>query len=284
MKSMFPPIPSYSFSWRTLQIEPIPTSGERITMGLVLKGDDQALIAARLVSSSKLKKMYGSEMGGRIADALSMCIDGAEKFYTYQSLAGVWSPPLEGFYLGEVRSSLAENIEDALLNASRHSSSIGLAMLLENVGEPAKPERSAPEDWRKRIFNAVTNRRVELAEFFEQSVTIRGYGLPMKFGFISGGYAAQFDAVYGEKGIQQALIRAQSKLWQLDRLRDESRLFPLNICELVLRAPGQKDGDEGGVFADFVEELRYEASRRDLSVFSTESEIEAAAHVIERAA
>jgi hypothetical protein len=134
-----------------------------------------------------------------------------------------------------------------------------------------------------RIFEAVTGRRGELAEFFEQSVSIRGYGLPMKFGFISDNYAAQFDAVYGEKGIQQALIRAQSKLWQLDRLRDENRLFPLDVCELVLRAPGQ-DGTEGGVFTDFVEELKYEASRRELSVFATDSATEAAAHVIARAA
>lgn len=253
-------------------------------MGLVLKGDDQALIAARLVPSSRLKKMYGSEMGGRVTDALSLCIDGAEKFYTRQSLASVWCPPLEGFYLGELKSSLAANIEDALLNATKHSSSIGLAMSHENTEESAKSERSAPEDWRKRIFNVVTGTRGELAEFFEQNVTIRGYGLPMKFGFISGGYAAQFDAVNGEKGIQQALIRAQSKLWQLDRLRDENRLFPLKVCELVLRAPNQENSSEGGVFADFVEELRYEASRRELSVFATESAIEAAAHVIERAA
>ncbi|MDO9519302.1 MAG: hypothetical protein Q7L19_03690 [Pseudohongiella sp.] len=284
MKSAFPSIPDYSFSWRSLQIEPIPMSGERITMGLVLKGDDQALIAARLVPSSRLKKMYGLEMGERIADALSLCVDRAEKFYSRQPLAGVWSPPLEGFYLGELKSSLAVNIEDALLIASQYSSSLGLAMSLENTEEPVKPERSAPEDWRLRIYEAVTGRRGELAEFFEQSVSIRGYGLPMKFGFISDNYAAQFDAVYGEKGIQQALIRAQSKLWQLDRLRDENRLFPLDVCELVLRAPGQENGKEGGVFTEFVEELRYEASRRELSVFATDSATEAAAHLIERAA
>ena len=284
MKSKFPPIPNYSFSWRSLQVEPIFSSGERITMGLVLKGDDQALIAARLIPSSRLKKMYGSEMGRRLAEALSLCLEGAEKFYTRQSLTGIWSPPLEGLYLGDLRSSLAENIEDALLNATRYSSSIGLAMSLENSEEPAKSDRSGPEDWRIRIFNAVTGTHGKLAEFFEQSVTIRGYGIPMKFGFISSGYAAQFDAVSGEKGIQQALIRAQSKLWQLDRLRDESSLFPPKVCELVLRAPSQDNSNEGRVFVDFVEELRYEASRRDLSVFATESESEAAAHIIESAA
>ncbi|MEX2506867.1 MAG: hypothetical protein WD406_08100 [Pseudohongiellaceae bacterium] len=280
MMSQFPSVPDYAFSWRSLQIEPIPMSGERITMGLILKGDDQALIVARLVPSSKLKKIYGPEMGTRIADALSLCIERAERFYARQPLAGIWSPPLGGFYLGELKTSLAENIEDALLNASQYSSSIGLAMSFENEEEPAKPERSAPEDWRMRIFDAVTRTRGELAKFFERSVTIRGYGLPMKFGFISDTYAAQFDAVHASKGIQQALIRAQSKLWQLDRLRDESRLFPLETCELVLKAPTPDDS----MLTDFVEELKYEASRRDLAVFATDSATEAATHVIERAA
>lgn len=242
------------------------------------------MIAARLVPSSKLKRIYGLEMGARIADALSLCIDQAEQFYSRQALTGVWSPPLEGFYLGELKSSAAENIEDALLVASRYSSSVGLAMSYQSDDESAKPERSAPENWRKSIFNAVTDQRGELAEFFEQSVTIRGYGLPMKFGFIAGSYAAQFDAVYGERGIQQALIRAQSKLWQLDRLRDENFLFPLEICELVLRAPAEASDSDGGMFNDFVDELEYEASRRDLAVFVTDSATEAAMHVIERAA
>ncbi|MEX0740810.1 MAG: hypothetical protein WD071_15855 [Pseudohongiella sp.] len=284
MKIQFPPVPDYAFSWRSLQIEPIPMSGERITIGLILKGDDQALIAARLVPSSRLKKIYGLEMGARIAEALSLCVYRAEKFYSRQPLAGDWPPPLEGFYLGALKSSLAENIEDALLVASKYSSSISLAMSSENNEESARPERSGPEDWRKSVFDAVTGRRGELAEFFEQSVTIRGYGLPMKFGFIAGSYAAQFDAVYGEKGIQQALIRAQSKLWQLDRLRDESLLFPLETCELVLRAPLQDAGSDSGIFNDFVEELKYEASRRDLAVFATDSAVQAADHVIDRAA
>ena len=283
MKTVFPSMPDYSFSWRSLQVEPIPMSGERITIGVILKGDDQALIAARLVPSSKLRKMYGTEMAEGFADALSLCIDRAEKFYARQPLASVWSPPLEGFFLGEQKSSLAENIDDALLNASRYSSSIALAMSLEGAGEPIKPERSAPEDWRKSIFAAVTGRNGELAEYFEQSVTIRGYGLPMKFGFISGKYAAQFDAVSGEKGIQQALVRAQSKLWQLDRLRDENSLFPPEICELVLRVPVQSD-DCSEALTDLVNELRYEASRRELSVFATDSAVEAADRVIYQAA
>lgn len=284
MKSAYPSLPNYSYSWRSLQVEPVPLSGERITMGVIVKGDDQALIVARLIPLPRLKKIYGPEMSARLFDALSLCINQAEQFYSRKVLAGIWSPPLEGFYVGELKSSLAENIEDALLNASIQSSSLSLAMSLENLEEPARSARSAPEDWRMKIFDAVTDKRGELAEFFERSVTIRGCGLPTKFDFISGNYAAQFDAVYGGKGIQQALIRAQSKLWQLDRLRDERQLFPVDVCELVLRMPSPGNDNNDGIFTDFVDELKYEASRRDLSVFATDSVTSAAARVIERAA
>ena len=55
MKIDFPKLPEYEFSWRSLQIEPIPLSGERITLGAVVKGGDQALIAAKLIHAEKLK-------------------------------------------------------------------------------------------------------------------------------------------------------------------------------------------------------------------------------------
>ena len=109
MKINFPQLPGYEFSWRSLQIEPIPFSGERITLGTLVKGNDQALIAAKLIQADKLRKMYGNEFGNKIADALSLCIKAAESFYSNKPLSTVWTPPPEGFHIGKLNSSLAEN-------------------------------------------------------------------------------------------------------------------------------------------------------------------------------
>lgn len=285
MKIDFPKLPEYEFSWRSLQVEPIPLSGERITLGAVVKGGDQALIAAKLIHAEKLKKMYGDQFGSGIADALNACIKSAENFYSNKPLSMDWEPPLEGFYLGKINSSLAENIEEGLLRAAMYCSSFSFAA--ESVKTPShkKSELSAPESWRKNIYDAVASKRSDFIGFFDRSIAIRGSGVPIAFGFLSDTYAAQFDAVSDSSRIQQALVRVQSKLWQLDRLRDEATLFKPELCELLIQIPSQQlSNSEGQAFSDFVEELRYEASRRELKVFASESPVDAANHVIARAA
>lgn len=284
MRPAFPKLPDYRFSWRSLQIEPIPMSGERITLGIILKGEDQALLGAKLVAGTRLKKMYGPEFGSSINDALSLCTDYAEKYYKTNPLSNVWAPPLEGFYLGELQSSLAENIEDALLQSAKYCSAFSLAALGKKDAGTTRLETTAPEYWRKLIFEAVTGRRADFASYFDRDVTVRGYGVPLKFGFLSEQYAAQFDAIIEAKNLQHGLVRAQSKLWQLDRLRDENALFPPEFCELVLQTPKIRDEKNHCAVQELVEELRYEASKRELAIYATDSPTEAAQHVIDRAA
>ena len=127
MKSQYPVPPSYGLSWRSIQVEPIPLSGERIAVGTVVKGEDQSLIVAKLIPFQKLKKVYGEEFGRRIGDALQYCIDAAEKFYSLHPLSSQWTPPLEGFYLGKEVTTLAKNMEDGLLLSAMQSSSFSVA-------------------------------------------------------------------------------------------------------------------------------------------------------------
>ncbi len=285
MKIDFPKLPAYEFSWRSLQVEPIPLSGERITLGAVVKGGDKALIAAKLIHAERLKKMYGDQFGRGIADALNICIKSAENFYINKPLSMDWEPPLEGFYLGKINSSVSENLEEGLFRAAMYCSSFSFSDGAKTSPSNKKSELSAPESWRKNIYENVTLQRADFVNFFDRSIAIRGSGVPITFGFLSDTYAAQFDAVPDSSRIQQALVRAQSKLWQLDRLRDEATLFKPELCELLIQIPSQRQsGINDQAFKDFVEELRYEASRRDLDVYASESHIDAANHVIARAA
>mgnify|MGYP003145574420 CR=1 FL=1 len=285
MKLNFPQLPNYEFSWRSLQIEPIPFSEERITLAALVKGSDQALIAAKLIHAEKLKKMYGGEFGGKIADALSLCIKSAENFYNNKPLSTNWTPPLEGFYIGKLNSSLATNIEDALFQTAMQSSSFSLSIDAMKTSPNDKSGISAPESWRKNILEAVRIQRADFADYFEKSITIRGAGVPITFGFLSANYAAHFDAIPETSRIQQGLVRAQSKLWQLDRLRDDGTLFKPDSCELLINIPKKTDNEsQNAQFQEFVEELRYEAARRELSVYTTESVHDAAKHLIGKAA
>ncbi len=281
MSQSFPELPGYGFSWRSLQIEPVPLSGERITLGAIVKGDDQELIAAKLITTSQLKKIYGREFSARIADALSLCIDHAEQYYSANPLSNKWSPPLDRFYVGELRSSVAESIEEGLSRAARQSSSFAASHEADNTGSNKASVMSAPKTWQSEIIKVVANERKDFLNYFDKSVPVRDSGVPLSFSFLSSNYAAQFDAITESTQIQRVLVRAQSKLWQLDRLRDESALFHPKSCELLLQIP---DSDETSEVSEFVEELDYEASKRDLGLYPATSPVDAAKHLIEKAA
>lgn len=287
MKNKFPKLPGYEFTWRSLQIEPVPFSGERITLGVLVKGWDKSLIIAKLVNNEKLKRFFGQEFTSRIIDSLSLCMYSAESFYKDKDLSANWNPPLDGFFLGRQGSSVAENIEDAIYRAAMQCSSFSVSIDADrsSSGKKKKNEISVPESWRKNVLEGVTSQKANYADYFEISVPIRGMGVPITYSFLSENYAAQFDAVQDANRIQQGLVRAQSKLWQLDRLRDEGTLFKPQLCELLLNIPTlTEDEPNAASFLDFVDELRYEAAKRELSVFASGSAADAANHVIKNAA
>ena len=281
----FPKLPSYGFSWRSMQVEPTAGSGERLTAGLIIEGENRELMVAELLPSSRLRRIYGTEFGERIADALKICAHYAEKFYRVNPLSIAWSPPLEGFFLGEIQSSVGESLEDGLTQAAAHCSSFTVSAQVARLPAVRRTRVSAPELWRKRVSEAVTLQHAEFASCFGKSIALTGSSVPLKFGFLSENYAAQFDVVGGSKSVKRSLARVQSKLWQLDRLRhDETLLFRPDVCELVLEYPPTEDSRETAAVNAFLDELRREASRRNIDLYATESPADAARHLIEQAA
>jgi hypothetical protein len=286
MKDKFPQLPKYEFAWRSLQVEPVQNSGERITVGVVVKGMDQKVMAVKLIPAQKIKMMFGDKFGERIASALNICMKAAETFYADNGLANAWLPPLDGFFAGNMSVSRAENLDEGVLRAAIHCSAFAVADEYERLHRTvAIKGRTAPELWRSSIVEEVISKRKELSDKFERVVNIKGAGgVPIKFGFLSETYAAHFDAISNAQGIQTGLVRAQSKLWQLDCLRDNNTLFRPETCELIFQVPDEGNKPDKGAIYDFVEELRYEAGRRDIRLFTSSSPQEAANHLLVNAA
>lgn len=268
-----------------MYVEPVPNSGERISLATIIKGEDNQFLAARTITGLKIRGLFGQKFGTHISDALGVCLANAEHFFEVNPVDRNWEPYVEGFYLGEAKHSLANSFEEALMIAASQSSSFNFALQAEQLeDETDKIKKISPKAWRKGIFEAVTRKNHELASFFEKETPVRGAGVPIKFDFLSGPYAAQFESVTDIAGIQSALVRSQSKLWQLDRLRDQRNLFGNKTCELLLRKPSSTLSIETASFDAFADELRYEASKREISLFTTESLEEAALRVIQQVA
>ena len=264
-------------------MEPTPLSGERITAGIIVKGEDQDLVAAKLLPASHLAKVYGREFAKRIADAVGLCIRHARKFYQINPLSTLWTPPLERFFLSDIQSSVAANMEESVTRTAVRCSSFSASKEVERIASFDQSRESAPELWRRKVTDAVTAERAEFGACFQKSILIAG-SIPLNLGFLSDRYAAQFDAVGGIKSMRRSLSRVQGKLWQLDRLREEeSLLFRPEVYEVLLEKPAANDAREESALNDFLEELRIEASSRGLGLYATNSAADAATHLIEKA-
>jgi len=278
----YPSLPDYKFFWKSIQIEPVPNSGERITLGAIVQGYDKALIVAKFIPNSRLAGVFGKQYAQRLSEVFSMVVDSAESFYERGNINDNWMPPVDGFFVGERKESLSANIEEGVLIAAKQDSFVSLDMMQSKLASEPSAKSFNAQTWRKEIFKKIKVTREGLGEYFEKNVNLSGSGVPFKFGFISTKYAAHFEAVTINKSHrQESLIRAQSKLWQLDQLRDSHQLFHQDIYELVLYQP--QGHDDSFVF-DFTEELKSEASRRDIGIYTSSSAAKAARHIINHAA
>ena len=135
MKDLFPKLPIYSFSWRSIYAEPVPGSGERISLATIIKGEDSQFQAARTITGLKIRVLFGQKTGIYINDALGVCLASAGKFYKANPLDRAWEPPIEGFYLGGIKHSLANSFEGAMSTAASQSSSFNFAL---QTNQPSK--------------------------------------------------------------------------------------------------------------------------------------------------
>ena len=284
MRARFPEPPNYGFSWRNILVEPVSFSGERISLAAILKTDDGVLVIPKFVARRKLHSLFGEKYGNDMKEALELCIECAEEHFRRNPIYSSWKPPMKSFSLGKAEHSTADDLEEAVLVAGRYCSSINMAEQI--VQQMSGSQKSAPasRQWETKIKENVGHYNTSFENCFDAKISLKEGGVKVKVGFISEKYAAQFEAISSSSAIQHTLVRAQAKLWQLDLLRDEESLFKIPDCELLLGIPQPEVGKNDKALREFVEELEFEASRRELSVYTTSSPAAAASHVIERAA
>lgn len=284
MRAGFPEPPEYGFSWRNLLVEPVPFSGERISLAAIIKTDDGSLAVHKFVGQRKLRSLFGEKFGESMREALSLCMECAEEFFQRNPIYSDWKPPMKSFHIGAAEHSVANDLEEAILVAGRHCSSISMAEQMERQSPSSLKATPFSRKWETEIMQRVGQHYSSYESFFNNKISLKEGGVKVKVGFLSEKYAAQFEAISSVSAIQSALIRVQAKLWQLDLLRDDRSLFNPDDCELLLGMPESEDGKIESGIQEFIDEIKYEASRRELGVYTATSPVAAASHVIEKAA
>lgn len=275
----FPELPSYSARWCPVYMEPIPGSGEKITVFIAVRGVDGA-VYVQPVMTSRIRKALSKNISRQMSGTIKICVMSAETHLHQNMDLQSWQPPLSGFSLGKHRDALGDDVEDIMWQAKQLCSFFAFDDLAYSSEAKGIVIQKNATKWKDEVKKEVRKVRQEYSDCFDQKVDLQGGHLMKTIGFMLGSYAANFS-ILGEKPSEKHLSNIQAKLWQLDQLRDmRSRIDAPGTLEMIVGIPQASNDDVN----NFREEICLEASSRGIEAFMASNPHEAAERLIARAA
>lgn len=265
--------------YRTLYLEPVPGSGERIAALVAVSAPDGINIK-RIVPREALASLFGS--GSAFIEQL---LENTLAFYREHGTQVEDLPLLHGgMEWGPTREAATTlGLQGIFRQALSRCSAFG--SIEEELQEDSEVNQAREGVYfAKRIRDAVLARNAQLGEYFNQEVPVIPQGVPVRFGFIKHRAFANFEVlrVYNRHNSVKA---AQGRLWQLLKAK---RHNAADQAWLVLGRPPVSSVEHSEQqlqdITRWVNELTQEAAGDGVTVKPVESIDEARDTVIELAA
>lgn len=165
-------------SWAPLYFEPIPGSGERLTIAIVVVGQAGAeVVVANRISA--LGCLFPNDVE-RLEFFVRTAVEAIEADVNLRGMEALTRPrsPMSGIYLGEPRESLGESIKDIATSWLKKSSSLMSneqqdiqEQLLEDVDYLAPPIAMRSRDHLPLIvYDGVVKKMPFLATYFREDI------------------------------------------------------------------------------------------------------------------
>lgn len=267
-------------------LEPLPGSGERYCVAVVVKMKNGEVGAAVTVNPKVAKSAVGTELTSSLFNFGQMA---AVDYQLNQKKKNSkkWTPPFNGMFVTEWREFQGADLQDVIFQSSMTFATLAhtgeeIANALESQLRPS----AAVEDlFRLGVRQKVAGRKPLLDQYFEQEVSATGSGQArFKIDYLSPTTAACFTAINPAAPQRHLLSRAQSALWKIATVRDAVPMFRPTESKLIawLPEPGlpiytQKHYD---VAKEVEEELRYEAKRVGIDVVAKFRDDQAAEYLV----
>lgn len=261
---LFPVAPTYSARWAPLYLEPMPGSGERLTVALLAIDDAGNVAVEPVIANKTLRCMYG-DAADRFSGIVSLLIDSVTSYALTGKPLEKWQAPLrDAASLGTLRDALGNNLQDILRIGAQLTASLSGAILEVEQPLVAADETwiNDAEGWVRQIRDRTVAQRYEFADRFLQSVSIRHGAPPTRIGYLGDRLAAQFGLLMPGKSFTIRRNRAKAYLTDLQILREQNDLLiKRNSYELMLWVPpasspaysSQALQDAEGAFAELAE-------------------------------
>lgn len=279
-------LPSFEATWWPVMMEPVPGSGERLTVAALVRAASGQGQVRQLISPTALSGMFGAAGSGmkvmvtKTALAIQMQMDRGVPVEDLQL-------PFGGFELGAPRDCLARDLNEVFDVAFRLGGAFGVS-LFGSREKPSSETRRAFDEWAEKIRVVLLN---SAQDQFRDAFNV---GVPLlankkaRIGFLSDGYAANFGVLRPGRSTASDMRALKVKIFDLEALRRTSPLLARTAEILVGYPVAQQDVGysrrEVESQSDSWEFIDFEAKQRDVRAFRYSTVREAANHLHHAAA
>lgn len=267
----------YKGDWRAIYFEPIPASGERITIGVAACGFDNEFTVQRTVSTRLLRCMYGTDLyegvDSIVALALKAIKEQLEKGIRLEECRALFT----GIYFGEVHTASTSEFRGVVKQGIQSSSSFAELDALE---EPIDDETSQIR-WANQVRGEIKQYDEQnLSKYLSRKLTLGNR--TVRFDVAKNRYIANFASIpMSNMGDYKG---ARSKMMDLENLSMKSDKGAFDL-ELIVGLPYQESSlsissKAKSRMLETMAILKEDAESRDITCFFSHSPAIAAEHVM----
>lgn len=266
----------YQGHWRAIYFEPIPASGERITIGIAACGIDNDFKVQRTVSTRILKCIYGAELYQGVDSIVSHSLEAVSEQLERGIPLEACQPLFTGLYLGEVHHAVTSEFRGIVKQGMQSASTFAeLDAYDEEIADDAAQIR-----WANQVRSEIRDLGSDFSLYMNKKLTLGQR--TVRFDVVKNRYVANFASIpVSNMGDYKG---ARSKMMDLQNLamRSERGAFDL---ELIVGLPFPEDATNISIksrskMLDTISILREDAENRDIQCFFSHYAGEAAEHVI----
>jgi hypothetical protein len=285
LNSLFPELPKFSGWWRTVYLEPIVGSGERIAIAVLACGQNEFKVT-QAIRNELLDCLYGQQ-SENMRSMISWVIDTIRKEFKQFNSLEKWVSPFEGVTLGNQTTARGQNLDEILRQAVRFTSSLSsLSLDAERSEDEVQPRRYS-EHWSRSIAQEIKSTNPQLLPSFGQKVQLGESKLLTSFGFIHGEYTANFGLLVPSR-LSASLNSVKAKLLDLETFKKSGLLARPSNYEIIIGTPADADptltDSSLKKLRDNIDMIGELASSEGIEVFRAESSEIAAEHIAKKVA
>lgn len=279
-------LPTFEATWWPLQMETVPGSGERLTVGVVARARTGQAQARQAIPPAALMAMFGSAGKGMQA-MVSATVIGLQQQLDEGCSVEELRPAFGGFFLGQPRDGVARDFNEVFDVALRLSAAFAQSAFGQQQ-ELSVGSREAFNDWAQSVEFELRAHEVRVAwedQHFQVSVNLARK--KVRFAVVRQGYAANLGVLRpGHTSGDSRSLKV--KVFDLEALRRDS-VLPVDHVEILVGCPpatalsafSRREVD--GFHASF-EFIDAEARARGVPLIRCDTAAQAAAHIQRRVA